>query len=248
MLRVDRISKSFGGAKVLDDVTFTLEPGNIKGLIGPNGAGKTTLFNIITGYYRPDSGQASLTVSAREYPLTHLKTHRIARIGVGRTYQKPAIAWNLTVFENVLLGALMHDFGSRFVRRRAIRDWAETCLDDVGIDPALWHVDTNKVTIATIKKIEFARAIALAPALILFDEVCSGLSHAETDEFIGRIIQYKNRKNVAVLFVEHDLRAVRNVCGEVVVLNFGTVLFEGPTEKAFSNIKVIEAYIGEDHE
>jgi branched-chain amino acid transport system ATP-binding protein len=247
-LKIDDVSKSFGGVQVLSHVTFGLTQGRIKGLIGPNGAGKTTLFNLITGFYRPDRGEITLSIEDTRHRLHELKSYQIARTGVGRTFQKPAIAWELTVFENVLLGAMMRRAKSFIIRRNVVKTWVEQCLVEGGIDPRLWHVEVSKVTISVIKKIEFARAISISPHLILFDEICSGLSHAETDDLIEIILAYNRKHKVSVLFVEHDLRAVKNVCPDVVVLNFGEILFDGRIEDAFTDQKVIESYIGESDE
>ena len=250
ILEVTGINKSFGGAEVLKAVSFNLERGCIKGLIGPNGAGKTTLFNIITGMYQTDSGQVSFTPQQKAYGLTRMKPYRIARVGVGRTFQKPAIAWHLSVFENVLLGAMNNrrfsatGFGSN---RPKLRGWTEHCLETIQIEPELWHDEMSKVTIATIKKVEFARALALSPQLLLFDEICSGLSHEETDDLVELVLDYNSREHASVLFVEHDLRAVKNLCSQVVVIDFGAIIFDGEIGTAFSDDAVIQAYIGKDH-
>lgn len=246
MLDVIDISKSFGGMRVLENVGFGLKPGQIKGVIGPNGAGKTTMFNIITGIYRPDSGEVYLYAKESRLSLHCMRPHRIARAGVGRTFQKPSIVWHLTVFENVLLGAMNRHWRQPVCGRKKLREWTEYCLEAVTIDPQLWHTEASKVPIAIIKKIEFARAIALAPTLVLFDEICSGLSHMETDELTALIRAYCEKEGSSVLFVEHDLRAVKNVCETVVVIDFGRVIFDGNLHDAFKDSKVIEAYIGEE--
>ena len=246
MLDVIDISKSFGGLSVLGNVGFGLKSGQIKGVIGPNGAGKTTLFNIITGVYRPDSGQVHLYTNESRLSLHCMRPHRIAREGVGRTFQKPSIVWQLTVFENALLGAMNQHRRQPVCGRKKLKEWTEYCLEAVSIDPQMWHSEASKVPIAVIKKIEFARAIALAPTLVLFDEICSGLSRMETDELTALIMAYREKEGVSVLFVEHDLRAVKNVCDEVVVIDFGRVIFDGGIHDAFKDPKVIEAYIGEE--
>lgn len=247
MLNVIDISKSFGGVSVLQNVGFGLKAGQIKGVIGPNGAGKTTLFNIITGMYQPDNGSVNLHTNESRLSLHCMRPHRIARAGVGRTFQKPSIVWHLTVFENALLGAMNRDWRKPVCGRKKLREWTEYCLETVTIDPQLWHTEASKVPIIIVKKIEFARAIALAPTLVLFDEVCSGLSRAETDELTALIRAYREKEGVSVLFVEHDLRAVKNVCEAVVVIDFGRVIFDGDIHGAFKDPKVIEAYIGKEH-
>lgn len=247
ILSVADIDKSFGGVNVLDQIGFDLMPGQIKGLIGPNGAGKTTLFNIITGMYRPDNGTVHLQVNGSPLQLHRLKPHQIARAGVGRTFQKPSIAWHLTVFENVLLGAMNQGQRPSITGRKSIREWTEHCLAAVEIEKRLWHVTVDIVPIAVIKKIEFARAVSLAPALILFDEICSGLSHEETDAFIRLIRTYREKEKTGILFVEHDIRAVKNLCEEVAVIDFGNLIYDGNMDDAFKDPRVIKAYIGDEH-
>jgi branched-chain amino acid transport system ATP-binding protein len=246
-LEIKEITKSFGGARVLNRVTFNLEEGLIRGLIGPNGAGKTTLFNIITGLYRPDEGDITLGSSNKSLHPTKMKPYQIARNGVGRTFQKPSIIWHLTVFENVLMGALNRQKKRSGSSRNEVKEWTAHCLETAMIDGDVWDVEPANLTISVIKKIELARAISLSPSLILFDEICSGLSHTETDDLISLILDYNAKEKCSVLFVEHDLRAVKNVCSDVVVLDFGGVIYDGEIDGAFVDSKVIEAYIGEEH-
>ncbi len=239
-LRIEGITKSFGGATVLSEVSFRVTQGAIKGLIGPNGAGKTTLFNVITGLYAPEKGEVVLDGKK----LTGERPDRIARGGVGRTFQKPSLAWGLTVFENVLLAAMNNRRNGGGGGRSHRREWVEHCLAACGIDPSLWHREAARVGLGTVKKVEFARAASLSPRLILLDEICSGLSETETDELLALIGEYEARERCSILFVEHDLRAVRNICRQVVVLDFGAVIFDGPIRDAFDDARVIEAYIG----
>lgn len=246
VLTVSDISKSFGGVKVLDAVDFVLKKGRVKGLIGPNGAGKTTLFNVITGLYRPDKGKVFMQCDGARHDLTRMKPYRIARGGVGRTFQKPSLAWHLSTYENVLLAAMNRRTNRILQRRHILSQWVDHCLETAGIEATLWHLEMAKVTIQTVKHAEFARAISLAPDVILCDEICSGLSPAETDELTDLILNFSTKNNTSVLFVEHDLRAVRQVCSDVVVIDFGRVIFDGAVTDAFSNDRVIDAYIGGD--
>lgn len=240
LLRVDNVSISFGGARVLSDVSFHVDESGVKGLIGPNGAGKTSLFNIITGFYRADAGEVSL--SGRD--LTRLRPHVVVRAGVGRTFQKPSLAWDLTVFENVLLGSMNNRDLGLVVRRSRLKEWTEQCLRTCGIPPERWQEPMARAGVLLVKKVEFARAVSLSPMLILLDEICSGLSHDETDEVLDLVRDYGDRNRCGVLFVEHDLRAVQKICGDVVVLDFGVVIYDGDIRGAFSDRRVVEAYIG----
>lgn len=240
LLRVDGVGISFGGARVLSDVSFRVGDFGVKGLIGPNGAGKTTLFNIITGFYRADAG--SIILAGRD--ITRLDPHVVVRAGVGRTFQKPSLAWHLTVFENVLLGSMNNRNLGVAVRRSRRKEWTEECLEACGIPPGVWHEPMARAGILLVKKVEFARAFSLSPVLMLLDEICSGLTHDETDELLDLIRDYGKRNRCGVLFVEHDLRAVQGICGEVVVLDFGAVIYDGEVRGAFSDPRVVEAYIG----
>lgn len=240
ILQVDRVSISFGASKILNDVSFLLNGDGIKGLIGPNGAGKTTLFNVITGYYRIDSGK--LYFGGKD--ITRLPSHVVAQSGVARTFQRPSLSWNMTVFENVLLGSMnRRDFGFSTPRSR-LKEWTEQCLSFCSMPPETWQQPAARVGILGIKKTELARAIALNPKLVLLDEICSGLSHDETDELLEIIRNYECRDRCGVLFVEHDLRAIQILCKEVVVLDFGVVIYNGGIKGAFTDQRVVEAYIG----
>lgn len=240
LLRVDNVSISFGGARILSDVSFRVDGSGVKGLIGPNGAGKTSLFNIITGFYRAGAGNVSL--SGRS--LTGLRPHVVAREGVGRTFQRPSLAWHLSVFENVLLGGMNNRDLGFIARRSRMKEWTEQCLRMCGIPPERWQEPMARAGIILVKKVEFARAVSLSPQLILLDEICSGLSHDETDEMLDLIREYGDRNGCGVLFVEHDLRAVQKICRDVVVLDFGVVIYDGDIRGAFSDRGVVEAYIG----
>ncbi|MBI5905592.1 MAG: ATP-binding cassette domain-containing protein [Deltaproteobacteria bacterium] len=240
LLHVDAVSIAFGGACALSDVSFRVDGNGVKGLIGPNGAGKTTLFNVITGFYRADAGRVYL--SGRD--ITRLRPHVIVRSGVGRTFQKPSLAWHLTVFENVLLGSMNNRVLGFAVRRSRRKEWTEECLRSSGIPKEAWQEPMSRAGILLVKKVEFARAVSLSPDLVLLDEICSGLSHDETDELLSMIRGHVERNRCGVLFVEHDLRAVRNICSDVVVLDFGSVIYDGDIGRAFEDRRVIEAYIG----
>ena len=240
LLRVDNVSISFGGARILSDVSFRVDASGVKGLIGPNGAGKTSLFNIITGFYRADAGEVFLSGTG----LTGLRSHIVARAGVGRTFQKPSLAWHLSVFENVLLGSMNNRDLGLVTRRARLREWTEQCLRACCIPPERWQEPMARAGIILVKKVEFARAVSLSPKLILLDEICSGLSNDETDEVLYLIREYGDRNRCGVLFVEHDLRAVQKICADVVVLDFGVVIYDGGIKGAFSDRRVVEAYIG----
>jgi branched-chain amino acid transport system ATP-binding protein len=240
ILRIDGVNISFGASKVLSDVSFDLEGDGVKGLIGPNGAGKTTLFNVITGFYRVDSGN----VIFDDRNITRLSSHAVVKAGVARTFQKPSLSWDRTVFENVLLGTMnRRDFGLSTPRSR-LKEWTEECLSICRVPPEAWQEPAARVGILGIKKTELARAVALSPKLVLLDEICSGLSHDETDELLEVIKDFEGGRQCGVLFVEHDLRAIQIICKDVVVLDFGVVIYNGDVKWAFTDRRVVEAYIG----
>jgi branched-chain amino acid transport system ATP-binding protein len=236
LLEISHITKSFGGLQVLDDVSFTLTEGEILGLIGPNGAGKSTLFNLITGVYRPNKGD----IRFRGKSLTGLKPHRICRRGIARTFQLVRIFPSMTVLENVLTGAL---YGRAGTKRNAM-DEALACLEILNL-AALKDSIAAHLTYSDRRLVEIARAIAAQPGLALLDEPLAGLNPAETEAIMAVIQNIRGTRGISIVWIEHKMDAVFNVCDRIVVLDYGVMIAEGPPREIAKNKKVVEAYLGE---
>ena len=235
-LELKNINKSFGGLKVLAEVSFDVGEGEIIGLIGPNGAGKTTLFNVITGIYRPQTG----SIKYQGKNIIGLKPHRISRRGIARTFQLVRVFPTMTVLENVLVGA---KYGKKSSKKQAIKDALE-CLEILD----LLEVKDNVVahlTFSDRRLVEIARAIAAKPGLALLDEPLAGLNPTETEIIMALIEEIREEHGISILWIEHKIDAVFNVCDKVVVLDYGRKLAEGTPEEVANNEKVVEAYLGE---
>jgi len=235
-LEISNLTNSFGGLQVLRDVSFALNQGEIIGLIGPNGAGKSTLFNLITGVYRPSKGE----IRFREKSLVGLKPHRICKRGIARTFQLVRIFPSMTVLENVLTGALYGRSGSK---HKAL-DEALECLDILNLS-ALKDTVAAHLTYSDRRLVEIARAIAAQPGLALLDEPLAGLNPAETETIMAVIQDIRSMRGISILWIEHKMDAVFNVCDRIVVLDYGIMIAEGHPQKIAKNKKVVEAYLGE---
>jgi branched-chain amino acid transport system ATP-binding protein len=236
ILDVLNVSKRFGGLQVLEDVSFQLHETEILGLIGPNGAGKSTLFNVITGVYQPNSG--SILFHGKN--LVGLKPHKVCRSGVGRTFQLVQICPTMTVLENVLVGAV---YGRKGGKRNALAEALE-CLELLGLSHLKDRVSSH-LTYSDRKLMEIARAVSPRPSLTLLDEPLAGLNPAETERVMGAISTIRNRRNTAIIWIEHKMDAVFQLCDRIVVLDYGKKIAEGVPADIAKNKTVVEAYLGE---
>jgi branched-chain amino acid transport system ATP-binding protein len=248
LLTVNNVGVRFGGVVALDDLSFTVEPGRICALIGPNGAGKTTLFNVLSRLYQPNSG----TVTFDGHDLLSVPSHRIARLGLARTFQNVALFPALTVLENVMTGAhsLGHvGFGRSMLRlgaAREERELRERCMTLlVRLELAdLAHRPVAGLPFGTLKRIEFARALATEPRLLMLDEPANGLTHSEVGALGETIRSIRDDFELTILLVEHHMAMVMAISDHIVVLDFGRRIAEGGPDQIRNDPVVIEAYLG----
>jgi len=229
-----KVTKRFGGLSALENFDFLITEGELVGLIGPNGAGKTTLFNCISGLYPVTYGE--IEFAGRK--ISGLKPHEISRLGIGRTFQIPRSFANITVLDNVMVGALA------CTKSDTVKEHVEKCVDFVGLAR---KKDTlaKGLTFHEKRMLEIARALSLKPRLVLLDEVAAGLNPSEISEAMYLIRRIRSDLHITVLWVEHVMKAVMGCVDRVLVMNNGRNLAEGTPEEIANNDQVIEAYLGE---
>ncbi len=254
VLDIQGLSIAFGGLKAVDDLWFSLKEGEVFGLIGPNGAGKTTAFNCITQFYKPTSGDIYFTDrNGKTHRLNDKKVHEIIDLGLVRTFQNVELIRELSVLDNVLIGAHVRYSSSLFAQalrlpkyrreEKAQREKALTILETLGIaDRATFLVGGQPYGI--LKKVELARTLMSNPRLIILDEPAAGLNDVETLELASRIRGIRDQLGCSVLLVEHDMRLVMDVCDRICAINFGKFLAIGTPKEIQANPAVQVAYLG----
>jgi branched-chain amino acid transport system ATP-binding protein len=233
MLRVENISRRFGGLLALDRASFAADEGQIVALVGPNGAGKTTLFAIISGFLRPDSGH----VRYRDSDITGEPSHLLARRGIARTFQIAQPFAGLTVRENIAVGSHLRHAG-----RAAALGAAEGVAQEVGLSPMLDRPAAS-LTVAGRKRLELARALAIEPKLLLLDEVLAGLNPSEVRDMVP-VIRGVRERGITIVMIEHVMQAVMSLAEQVYVLAEGRMIAMGRPDAIAADARVIEAYLG----
>ncbi|MGD0663704.1 MAG: ABC transporter ATP-binding protein, partial [Syntrophorhabdales bacterium] len=222
VLRLDKVSKSFGGLQVLADVDLSVGEEEIVGLIGPNGAGKSTLFNVITSLYTVDRGDIYL----RGERITGLAPHKICHKGIARTFQLVKAFLKMTVFENVMVGAV---YGQKHQGATARRR-AQEALDLVGLsEKKEWLV--AHITLSDRRLLEVAMALASSPAITLLDEPMAGLNQIEITNLLGVVRRARDERKMAILWIEHKVDAVLDFCDRVAVLDYGLKIADGTPDE-----------------
>lgn len=237
LLTLKGITKNFEGLKAIDDVSLEVRRGEILGLIGPNGAGKTTLFNVITGFFPPSAGE----IKFNGQEITGKKSFTICQMGICRTHQIMKPFRDMTVLQNVLVGAF---FGRRnkSIHHRQAREEAMKWLVFAGLEKRS-NAQPRSLTLVDLKRLEIARALATGPEILLLDECMSGLNPAETSQTMKFIRELRDR-GITLFLIEHVMRVVMGLCDRIVVLHHGKKIAEGSPQEISSDDVVIKAYLG----
>jgi branched-chain amino acid transport system ATP-binding protein len=253
ILQASSVTIRFGGLTAVSNFNLAIRPHELVGLIGPNGAGKTTIFNMLTGVYKPTDGE--ITISGVK--TTEMKPYQITSLGVARTFQNIRLFRDLTVLDNVKIGGHIHYkySGTSAVlhtnRFHEAEDTAEVeamkLLDIFGLSSRA-EDDAKNLPYGDQRRLEIARALSARPKLLLLDEPAAGLNDSETLALMNTIHDIRDRFNIAILLIEHNMELVMGICERIVVLNFGKTIAEGTPETIRANPAVIEAYLGEPAE
>ena len=250
MLKVDKVTKQFGGVVAIKDVSFNVKHMEIFALVGPNGAGKTTLFNIITGILPPTSGN----VYFKDEEITAISPIKIVDFGIARTFQNIRLFSSMSVLENVLIGfeksygytffEALFRFPRFFKEEKIHKEKAMEILKFLGIEKYA-NVNAKALSYGNQRKVEIARALATEPDLLLLDEPAAGMNPKETDELADTVFRLREEREKTILFIEHDMKFVQKIADRVMVLDYGKTIFEGKPALMMQDESVIKAYLGD---
>jgi branched-chain amino acid transport system ATP-binding protein len=239
-LKVEGLSKSFGGLKAVHNVGFDVEQGEVLGIIGPNGSGKTTTLNMLTGFLKPDSG----VILFKGQNLVGLPRYQVCRKGMARTFQIVKPFLEFTALKNVMVGRV---FGQEPARNiEAAAEESREILKIVGLSDKA-EILAKDLTLMERKRMELARALAARPQLLLLDELMAGLNHAEAEDAMQLIRQIKADLNLTILMVEHIVKAIVGLSDRVIVLNMGEKIAEGLPQEIIHDPEVVDVYLGKPH-
>lgn len=250
-LKITDVTLSFGGLKALSNVDMMIEPGLITSIIGPNGAGKTSMLNCISGFYHPEKGE----IYYKDKRLTNASPHQVSNMGIARAFQNLELFSGLTVLDNLLLARHQNlkysflnavlFFGKAAKVEAENRAYVEDIIDFMELEPCRKSLVGN-LSYGVQKKVEVARALTLAPDILLLDEPMAGMNLEEKEDIVRFVMDIQKERGITVVLVEHDLGVVMDISDEIYVLDFGEVIGAGTPDEVARNPKVIEAYIGED--
>jgi len=256
VLKVNNLSKSFGGIKAVSNVSLSIEKGEIIGLIGPNGAGKTTFFNLLTGMYAPTSGEIIYDLKKRA-TTKDLKAHKLIHYGVARTFQNIRLFKNMSVIDNVLIGfhqslkysvaSALFRLPSYFKNEKNTFEEALKLLEKFNLLDKKDELSKN-LSYGDQRRLEIARALAANPQLLLLDEPAAGMNPKETRELKELIKWIRENFDLTIIVIEHDMSLVMDLCERIFVFDYGSLIANGSPEEIQSNERVIKAYLGEEEE
>ncbi len=249
VLECKNVSIEFGGLKAVNNFNLTIEKGELLGLIGPNGAGKTTVFNLISGVYNPTEGEIFLN----EQKISNKSTSQIVKLGIARTFQNIRLFNKMTVLENVKVAANdsmsygiftgMFRLPKYWKEENEVNDRAIEMLKIFDLDK-FWFMPAESLSYGQQRKLEIARAMATKPSLLLLDEPAAGMNPKETEELMNTIALIREKFNITILLIEHDMKLVLGISSRLMVLNYGQILAEGNPKEVINNPEVIKAYLG----